>query len=1374
MRRLRQLARAGGCGETSALSQLVGSPFCLRAVLAFHALDSNKEFGHHPAAAALYGNCGLTGRINSGIVFSIQHFPAPNQPENLHPPTMPKKKNSKRRGVKAKASKPERAPVREKTPGNYGSEAAAARRASKKRELPQPAPDVFPVVGIGASAGGLEASTQLLQALPSDIGMAFVLIQHLDPKHESMLSEILSRSSAMPVHEVKQDTHVEPNHVYVIPRGFDLAISNRVLHTTPRKVSREAPMTIDHFFRSLAEDLGNQAIGVILSGTGSDGSMGVKAVKAEGGITFAQDEKSAKYDGMPHSAIASGCVDFVLAPEDIARELSLIRDHPYVAPKPVPPEEIIPVSDDALVQILHLIHTATGVDLLQYKPNTIKRRILRRMLLHKSDSLERYLERLRTDTAEVHSLFEDILINVTQFFRDQDIFTTLKENIFPKIVPPENSNGAIRIWVPGCSTGEEVYSIAIALVEFTEEHSLNPPIQFFATDISEVALERARVGVYEENIAADVSAERLKRFFIKSDRGYQISKRIRDLCIFARQNLTKDPPFSKLDLISCRNVLIYLGPSLQKRVLPIFHYALKNTGYLLLGSSETISTYADLFTLVDKKHKIFSKKPVPVRAAIDFSYGAPRGEPAPATQERDSEKITPWTALDLQREADRIVISRFGPAGVVVNEDLDVMQFRGQIGAYLEPSPGPANYNVLKMAREGLLPELRSALQRARTGGVTVRKENLRVRRNGEFHEFDLEVIPIRRPPYPGTFFMVLFHPAGVAAGKKPAGRKAPPVETEAEEVKSLRQELSVTRETLQAIIEEQEASNEELRSANEEVQSSNEELQSTNEELETAKEELQSSNEELNTVNEELESRNDQLAQANDDLRNLLSNVNLPIVMVSEDQRIRRTTPQAEKVMGVIPSDTGRPIGNIRTNLTVPNLEQTLAEVTETLRTYEAEVQDIAGRWYLLRIRPYRTEENKIEGAVLMLVDIDDIKRTAEEIREARDFNSSVIDTVRSPLFVLDNELRIKFSNPAFYQMFQLSRPEVHGHLIYEIGNGQWNFPAFHDLLDRLLPEKARLDDIEIDHEFPNIGRRVMLFNARRLEAAERQSEMVLISLEDITERKRSEETLLQSKELLEQKVQERTAELQSEIAARQKAQSALEQSEAALQKSHDELRGLTASLINAHEEERLEISRELHDALNQRVAMLEINVETLERNPPADTNQTSEQLRSLREGIHEISNEVRRMAYQLHPSILDDLGLPAALRSYVEDLTKRDGIAIKLSVRDVPASLPPPVALTLYRVAQEALMNVLKHANSPNATVTLARQNSAIQLTIRDKGTGFDRASVKGKGRLGLINMEERVRLVKGKIEIHSKPGEGTRIEASIPLPASEEKGK
>ncbi len=711
--------------------------------------------------------------------------------------------------------------------------------------------DRFCVVAVGASAGGLEAFTQLLQALPTDTGMAYVFVQHLDPKHVSLLNEILQRQTALPVREVEQGTRVEPDHIYVIPRNKTMELVDGVLQLSPRPQGVQN-MPIDTFFRSVAKDKRDQAIGVILSGNASDGALGMTAIKAEGGITFAQDVDSAKFDSMPRSAIAAGCVDFVLAPDEIAKELARLGQHPYVLPltKDAAVSKLIPDASENLVRIAGVIRAQTGVDFAGYKQSTIQRRILRRMALKRVETLDAYLARLRSDPAEVRALFEDILINVTEFFREPETFDALKEMVFKDLLNrPEH--GTIRIWVPGCATGEEVYSIAIALSESIEELSRGTAFQIFGTDISETSLERARSATYTESMTQNVSRERLRKFFVKGEAGYQVNKRVREMCVFARQDVAKDPPFSKLDLLSCRNLLIYLGPQLQRRVLPIFHYALKPSGYLFLGSSETIGSFQELFSPVDKKQKIYRRLPFAPHLPADFAM--PR-EKAP---EAEGAKLDSWSEGEVIREADRIALAKYGPPGVVVDDALNILQFRGHTGPYLEPAAGAASLNLSKMARQGLLVELGSLVSRARKEGGAARREGLRLRTDGELREVSIEVIPFKRTQGRARLFLILFETVArrsrlSATGSPEKGvRKVDPSALKAENAQ-LRQDLDATKEYLQSINEEHEAATEELRSANEEIQSSNEELRSTNEELETAKEELQSTNEELNTLNEE------------------------------------------------------------------------------------------------------------------------------------------------------------------------------------------------------------------------------------------------------------------------------------------------------------------------------------------------------------------------------------------------------------------------------------------------------------------------------------------------------------------------------------------
>src|SRR3989440_1265257 len=605
----------------------------------------------------------------------------------------------------------------------------------------------FPIVGVGASAGGLEAFTQLLKALPSRTGMAYVLVQHLDPTHESALTELLAKATEMPVRQVTDGMLVEPNRVYVIPPNVDMVISQGILRLTPRTETRGHHMPIDRFLRSLAEDKGSNAIGVVLSGTASDGTLGLAAIKGEGGITFAQDEKSAKYDGMPKSAIATGCVDFVLPPEAIAKELAKICEHPYVAhSRPSQITDLMPDGDPHLKTILLWLRMANKIDFSDYKPATVKRRILRRMTLHKIEKVKEYVHFLQHHPAEVEALYEDILIHVTSFFRDSGAFEAVKTGVFPTILKHRSPEEPIRIWVPGCSTGEETYSCAISLLEFLGDRRASIPIQLFGTDLSQTAIEKARAGTYPENIAADVSPERLQRFFAKVEGGYRIAKTIRDTCVFARQNLLQDPPFSRIDLISCRNVLIYLGLVLQKRVMPIFHYALRPRGFLMLGSSEGImGTASDLFELMDRKHKIYCRKSTPARLHFDFAASQHSLEAGNlGTDQQASRKSEGGARLfELNKEADRIILTKYAPVAVVINEGMEVLQSRGHVGLYLELAPGRANLNVLKMAREGLLFDLQASINKARKEGVPVRKENVEVGGNGELKGVNFEVIPL-------------------------------------------------------------------------------------------------------------------------------------------------------------------------------------------------------------------------------------------------------------------------------------------------------------------------------------------------------------------------------------------------------------------------------------------------------------------------------------------------------------------------------------------------------------------------------------------------------------------------------------------------------
>ncbi len=811
--------------------------------------------------------------------------------------TRPRSAASKR-VVRMPPAKPGRA-RRHSTTVPHGAQVVTSLRAQTRG-----AGDVT-IVGVGASAGGLEAFSSLVRALPPKPGFALVLVQHLAPQHESALPTLLTSYTTMPVLQVTDGMRVERNHLYVIPPNVQMGLTDGNFDLRPRPDDRTQYTPIDSFLTSLAEHAQSRAIGVILSGTASDGATGVREVKGAGGITFAQKPETAKYDGMPRAAIATGMVDMVLAPAEIAIKLSQVIAHPYVHDFVPSSGEELSVRDDQLRRIFDLLRPVSGIDFKHYKLPTIKRRLLRRMALQRLTDVQHYIRLLEETPAEVRSLYQDLLIHVTRFFREPESFKALAQQVFPKLVEERGEDQPIRAWVSGCATGEEAYSLAISLLEHLHRHNQDVRIQIFATDVSDTAIEHARAGVYPASIQADVPPETLRRYFTKVDGSYRVTKTVRDFCVFARQDLTKDPPFSRLDLILCRNVLIYMDVMLQQRLISVFHYALNPQGFLVLGQAETVGSQVGLFNLADKKFRIYLKKTsthTPMALSVDY--------PAQGIQQRRQPPDASQPEKALQSEVARIIFDRYAPPGVVVDADLQIVQFRGQTGAYLEPAPGEASLSLLKMAREGLLYGLRMALHSVRKSKVPVRKTGLRVRSSGGWKPVSLDVLPLTSSGRP--HYLVLFQepnrgrddgdhaePITPAAPSRRDRRREQQTEFEL-----LERELAASREYLQSIIQELEAANEELQSANEEILSSNEELQSTNEELDTAKEELQSTNEELNTLNEELHGRNEELGLVNSDLVNLLASVQIAIVIISSDLRIRRFTPMAEKVLNLIPGD--------------------------------------------------------------------------------------------------------------------------------------------------------------------------------------------------------------------------------------------------------------------------------------------------------------------------------------------------------------------------------------------------------------------------------------------------------------------------------------
>jgi two-component system, chemotaxis family, CheB/CheR fusion protein len=991
---------------------------------------------------------------------------------------------------------------------------------AKKSSLPPSRPeppkaDSFPIAGIGASAGGLEAFKELLTNLRADAGMAYVLVPHLDPDHQSVLTEILSRFTKIPVVEVLNGIPVKRDCIYVIPPNKTMGIAGGKFVLLQREVSHTPHLPIDYFLTALANDCGDQAIGVILSGTASDGTQGCTAIKVAGGITFAQDQKSAKYYDMPDNAIRGGSIDFVMPPKGIAQELARIGRRANGARLPeesLDPDVTGPPPDlDALFGLLQKV---TGVDFRHYKQSTLQRRIKRRMLLHHLLKLKDYLRHIDLNPTELDALYRDLLIHVTEFFRDEGAFNVLRNKILPSLLQNRKpEDGSLRIWIPGCSTGQEVYSLAMIVLEFLWAHdkrrksSLIPQmaVQIFATDISDFALDRARRGAYAANEVSGVSKERLNRFFVRHDGGYQIHKSVREMCVFAKQNVVRDPPFSNMDLISCRNLLIYFGPILQKRAIPTFYYALKPRGCLMLGPSESLGSFEDLFTLVDKKHKIYQKKRSTARVATHFigsEYTVPRMEPAHSSK-------TMAGGFDVDREVERALAQRFVPGSIVVNDEMEIVQFRGKVGPYLEPASGQPTFNLSKMVREDLQVDIRDALIRAKKENRPVRKEGLRITSNAGIRDFDLEVIPLRGRSAGDRLYIIAFQDALRSAPSTAAGRRRLQKQTEkgraSRELTRTQQEVENLRDQLHTLIDEHETTLEEFKSANAEILSANEELQSSNEELETTKEELQSSNEELSTLNEELQNSNAELTQANNDQLNLMTNVNLPVVMVGNDLRIRRFTPPAEKLLNLLPGDVGRRLGEIRSNIEPDDLEQVARTTIENAVFQEKEVRVKDGPWYLLRVRPYKTWEDKIEGAVLSFQDIDGLKRTLEQTRT---FTEALIENARESVLVLDEGLRVTLANRMFYQSFRVLPEETKGRLIYELGNRQWDISKLRELFQQITTRNSRIDGYEVRHKFQHLGPRHMILNARRIEP-QGGPQMILLSIEDVTKKRQKRAAL-------------------------------------------------------------------------------------------------------------------------------------------------------------------------------------------------------------------------------------------------------------------------
>lgn len=956
----------------------------------------------------------------------------------------------------------------------------------------------FFYVGLGASAGGLDAFEKFLSNIPEKSGMAFIIVQHMDPTHKSGLVNILSRFTKLKVQEVTDGVEVLPDNIYIIPPNKEMGMLEGKLQLMEPIEPHGLRMPINYFFSTLAQDQEERSVGVILSGFGSDGSIGIKAIKANGGITIAQDPTTAGSDGMPNSAISTGHVDIVLPPEEMPEKIQSYKNSSNKIIKKILSTEDI--TEQALMKIFILIRNRTGHDFSQYKKSTIYRRVGRRMNIHQLDDMSQYLRYLQENPNEIDLLFKEFLINVTHFFRDPEAFDSFKQGVHKYIVDEKSDLDTLRIWVPGCSSGEEVYSIAIIIQELLEETNKHLEVQIFGTDLDINSVKTARAATYSDIISKDITPERLSKFFYKRENLYVIKNNVRDTVVFANHNVLKDPPFTNLDILSCRNLLIYLETDAQEKVLSKFNYSLKKDGILFLGPSENIGDFIDAFSVVDKKWKIYkSIKSGTSRFEFVKTYPFPFDKHSSmyANSQGDLKKIKSGKdGLNITDIAEKNLIDLFAPPSAIINNSGEILYIHGSLGKYLELTSGKARMNILEMAKEKIKLSLSSAVQNAISNNKETVYDGIKIDEDdGNFVK--LSVRPLNEPETINGLLMVSFDQSSVQKGDGDQ-ITMDPISKNSEHIKALENKLKLTTERLNSTIEEMTTSNEELKSANEELQSMNEESQSTNEELETSKEELQSINEELTTVNSELQLKIDELSTVNDDMTNLFNSTEIATIFVDNEINIRRFTEETTKLIKLIESDVGRPLSDIAFQINYPELIDDIGQVIKKVAFKEKEVNTAKGEWYKVRIMPYKTSKNVIDGATITFIDISNIKNIQEKMQSALNYAEDIINTVREPLLILDEELTVTSANQSFYETFKLKRSDIEGVKLSKIDEGDWNIPSLLSLLESTIRKNSEIKDFEFEKNFKRAGQKKMLLNAQKIYRGDIDTELILLSMEN------------------------------------------------------------------------------------------------------------------------------------------------------------------------------------------------------------------------------------------------------------------------------------
>ncbi len=1173
------------------------------------------------------------------------------------------------------------------------------------------------LVGIGASAGGLDAVKRLLVALPDDLGIALLFVPHLNPSQPSALIELLSRTTNMRV-VIAASGIAEPNTVYVTPPGSQLTIHDGRMHVGSNGRTHDRP--IDLFLSSLAASEGERAIGILLSGSGSDGRSGLSAIREAGGVTLAQDD-SAAFGDMPRAAIDADVVDSVLPPHLIAAELKMLVEplRSVSASRRTSLSDTHATTDGALLDVLRAVRHRRGVDFSAYKIATVRRRISRRMVIRQIETLGAYARVLDADPAEVDALFEDLLIRVTEFFRDPEVFEYLRTEGLATLTRSGQAALPLRIWVVGCSTGEEAYSLAMTILEYQAGSDRPVPIKIFATDINDTALEIARAGRYPTERCAGLAKHRLERFFSPTADGYRVRAEVRELCVFARHDIARDPPFSRMDLVSCRNVLIYFGQQLQDRVVATLHYALRPSGLLLLGRAETIGRGDDLFEVRERELCVFMRRPTSRARLPDLpavTVGAPPGLETRGPPVHDA----------LTRQADRWIVEHYGPVGVIVDADLRVREFRGDTAAYLGNESGPATLGLLELVRPEIRPLVTDALIAARERGTQITVDGPCPDAGGKPRSVRVHVVALGGAALSG--FLVLFEPTPAAfplltrirTSARNYGRSALQRLAGAgqEDASVQRDQLAAARTRLHGLIDDHQAKTEELTAANEEVRSSNEELQSTNEELQTAKEEVLASNEELSTVNEELARRNRALARSVDDLANLLTGTNIPIVMVDRERRIRWVSPSAARVLGLRQTDTGRTIDATPLAIGALALTSLIDPVLDDMQPREQLARDAAASWWRITVSPYRRSDDSPDGVVIALVDVDALMRAQAGLLEERTLAQWIVETVDQPLVVVDSALSIVSANRAYCDSVAAEESALLGLALLDVAP-QSDDPALRTWLEAVMLGS----DDAAERELTTVGPppRQLALRAHKI-VPTRGGAALLVVVEDITARRQQEQT-------------------ETDLLAR---------------------------VLSAQAQEREHLARELHDETGQALSALLLGLQAAVDkidDPPA-----AAYVADLREQARALLDAVGRLARGLHPPSLDELGLGGAIRALVDGFGHTHGVTVNLQLGGERrfGALPAATRLALYRIVQEAMTNVGRHAAASSVIVTLVHAGNEVTLRVADDGRGFE-PTTSPRGGMGLELMRRRIALLHGSMTLHASVDEGTRLDVVVPVGAA-----